>query len=141
MSEKLLSQECVDYCNITKNLSEIEDKLNGKIYVIVELYDTSVDSIEHYSLDTDNKILNVNYSYSSEAETYYDTFDMPIEWLDLDNTEIRKLIKIRKEEELRIIKELAAKAEERRKEEVEEKERQEYERLKAKFETKDNNEK
>lgn len=134
MSEKLLSQECVDYCNITKNLSEIEDKLNDKIYKIVELYDSSVDSIEHFSLDADNKILNVSYSYSSEAETYYDTFDMPIEWLDLNKTEIRKLIKIRKEEELRIIMEFAAKAEERRKKEAEEKERQEYERLKAKFE-------
>lgn len=134
MKNKLLSEQCIEYCNITKNLSEIEDKLHDKIYEIVELFDCCVDSIEHYSLDADNKILNVSYSYSSEAETYYDTVDMPIEWLDLDKTEIRNLIKIRKEEKLRIMRELAAKAEERRKKEVEMKERAEYERLKAKYE-------
>jgi hypothetical protein len=78
--------------------------------------------------------------------SYYNCSDrgstsIPVKWLDLDESEIKKLIEIeieerRKQEEIRKQEEL-----ERYKKELEEKERQEYERLKAKFETKDNNEK
>ena len=133
MANKLLSQECIDYCNITKSLSEIEDKLNDKILKIVELYDNYVDSIEHYSLGADNKTLEVVYEYSSHDDYGRDTVIIPVKWLDSDENEIIKLVEAKIEEEKRLKEEMRKKEEERQKKEDEKKERAEYRMLKAKY--------
>lgn len=139
MADKLLSQECVDYCNLTKILSEIEDRLNDKIFEIVETYNNYANSIELSSLIVDNKTLKVIYNYSNCVDEGHDKFVMPIEWLDLDKAEIKELVLTRKKEEMERLKEMTRIAEAKRKKETEMKERAEYERLKAKFEKEKNN--
>lgn len=140
MSEKLLSQECVDYCKLIESLHETEEKLENKLLDIIQLYDHHVYLIDSYFIYNE-EFLTVNYMASYLGDSDNETCLVPIKWLDLDRSEIKKLIEAEEEErrkqtEIRKQEEL-----ERYKKEVEEKERREYERLKAKFETKDNNEK
>jgi hypothetical protein len=140
MAKKLLSEECVDYCNLLENLSTTEDKIRNKLLDIIQLYDHHAYSIESYFI-YDEEFLTVNYMASYLGDSDNETYLVRIKWLDLDRSEIKKLIEAEEEErrkqaEIRKQEEL-----ERYKKELEEKERQEYKRLKAKFETKDNNEK
>jgi Zn-finger nucleic acid-binding protein len=140
MDNKLLSQECVDYCNLLENLSTTEDKIRNKLLDIIQLYDHHAYLIDSYFIYNE-EFLTVNYMASYLGDSDNETYLVRIKWLDLDRSEIKKLIEAEEEErrkqaEIRKQEEL-----ERYKKELEEKERQEYKRLKAKFETKDNNEK
>ena len=100
MTKKLLSQECISYCKAIERFnirfSEVVCKLYIKIFEIVQMYDTSVQSIDSYYLSLcDNKKLGIIYS-NDEGQTEY---SIPIKWLDLSRGEVRELIKAQKEEQ------------------------------------------
>ena len=140
MAEKLFSEQFREYYKLIESLGESKDKFEDKILDIIQLYDHHAYSIESYFIYNE-EFLTVNYMASYLGDSDNETYLLRIKWLDLDRSEIKKLIEA-EEEERRKREEIRKQEEqERRKKEAEEKERQEYERLKAKFETKDNNEK
>lgn len=141
MEEKLLSEQCREYCKLIESLSESKDRFEDKILDIIRLYDHGAYSVESYSVIEEHDLLEVNYmgSYRGFCEPNSDF--IPMKWLDLELDEIRKIIeaeyeKERKREERRKKREKANKKKKRenKKKEKEIKERKEYERLKAKFE-------
>lgn len=139
MSEKLLSQECVDYCNLLESLHETEDKIRNKLLDIIQLYDYHAYLIDSYFMH-DDEFLTVNYMASYLGDSDNETYLVPIKWLDLERFEIKKLLEAEEEERRKRAEIRKQEEQERLKKEIEEKERQEYERLKAKFEKRENNE-
>lgn len=135
MSEKLLSTECVEYCKLIESLSETEEKLENKILDIIQLYDHHAYLINSYFI-YDDEFLTVNYMASYLGDSDDETAFVRIKWLDLDRSEIKKLIEAEEEERRKRAEIRKQEEQERLKKEAEEKERLEYERLKAKFDKK-----
>lgn len=145
MDNKLLSEQCVEYCKLIESLSETEEKLENKILDIIQLLDHHAYSIESYSIIDEHDLLEVDYmgSYCGYVEPNSDF--IPMKWLDLDIDEIMKILeaqheKERKKEERRKKREKENKKKkmENKKKAAEKKERKQYERLKAKFDKKEN---
>lgn len=134
MSKKLLSEQCVEYSNFIESFSKIDEKIRRKLLEIVKFHDPFAKTIEFYSFIKDNKTIKVLFKYNYLGFIDLSEYVIPIEWLDLKKIEIRKIIEAEQEAEKKRKKEEEEK-------ELERKERADYERLKAKFDKKkDNNE-
>ena len=132
MAKKLLSEQYTEYSNFIESFRKTDEKIRSKILNIVKFHDPFANTIEFYSLIKENKTIKVIFKFSYQGFIDYDEYVIPLEWLDLNNTKIRKIIEAEKEEERR-------KKKEKEEKELERKERADYERLKAKFEKEDNN--
>ena len=132
MSDKLLSEKCVEYCDIVKKYSTTEYKIREKILEIVKLYNKYAYTIDSY--DHDNGNLDVYYTESCYGCRDFGYNYFPVKWLDLDKEELRKVVEADKEEMRKIYEEQKKKEQEQLKQAAEEKDRIEYERLKAKYE-------
>lgn len=132
MNNKKLSEQCVEYCDVVKKYSGIENKIYEKILEITKLFDWHAYTIDLYYLVDDD--LKIHYTGSYMGYSDRDNCTFPLKWLDLDKEEIRKLVKADKERMRKVYEEQKKKEQEQLKQAAEEKERIEYERLKAKYE-------
>jgi len=92
------------------------------------------DEIER--LECDDNDLTIYYSTYCYGETEHLDTSVPIKWLFLDDDELEKVKKEKKEEEKEIRRKQEKANKIAREEAQEQKDREEYERLKAKFEAK-----
>jgi hypothetical protein len=132
MSDKLLSEQCVEYCDIVEKYSETEDKIMRKILEIVKLYNKYAYTIDSYYHNNGN--LDVYYTESCCGCSDFGTHYFPVKWLDLDKEDLRKVVEADKEEMRKLYEEQKKKEQEKQQQAAEEEDRIEYERLKAKFE-------
>ena len=127
MAKKLLSEKCIEYSNFIESFNKTDEKIRSKLLEIVEFHDHFAETIEFYSFIKENKTIKVIFKFDYLGFIDYDEYVMPIEWLDKNKAEIRKIIEAEQEAERR-------KKKEEEEKELERKERADYERLKAKFE-------
>lgn len=130
--EVLLSEQCVEYCNIVEKYSMAEYKIREKILEIVKLYDRHAYIIDRYSHWDDS--LEAHYTGSYCGCSDYNDYVFPIKWLDREKEELRKLVEADKERMRKAYEEQKKKEREQFQQDVERKEKAEYERLKAKYE-------
>lgn len=134
MIDKLLSEKCIEYYNLLERFSETEAEITDKLLKIVKTYDHFAKSIEFCSFDPGNKTLRVVYEYMCCGDCECHECDIPVEWLDLFDSEIKEVVEAKRKEEMRKKEELANEMRKKDAEIRELRERREYERLKAKYE-------